>query len=100
MGQGGDLCRDCFRQTVEGQRDVVNALGKELQGIQVAGRSVFLVDDEDIVAEIFRFAEHLGRQDDCSALLDLARRRFIIWRFRMGSIPVENSSRKSTASQP
>src|SRR2546425_250180 len=34
--KGGDLCRDCFRQTVEGQRDVVNALGKELQGIQIA----------------------------------------------------------------
>ncbi len=61
----------CFRQTVEGQRDVVDALREELEGIQVAaGDLLSFVDDEDVIAEFFRFAENLRRQYDGSSLLD------------------------------
>src|SRR6266850_183938 len=66
-----NFCLDVFRQMVECQGDLVYSVGKQLQCVQVAACDLFSpVDDEDVVAKLFRFAEDLRREDDGSSLLD------------------------------
>src|SRR6202040_2443174 len=67
----GNLRMDVFRQMVERKSDLVHAMGKQLKRVEVAACDLFSpVDDEDVVAKVFRFAEDLRSEDDGSSFLD------------------------------
>src|SRR5260370_33992498 len=70
-GERGNLRMDVCGQMVVRKIDLVYAMGKQLQRVEVAARDLFSpVDDEDVVAKVFGFAEDLRSEDDGSSFLD------------------------------
>ena len=66
-----NLSLNGVRQAFERQRNIVYPPGKLLERVEVAARDLFSpIDDEDVIAELFRFAEDLRREDDGSSFLD------------------------------
>ena len=56
-------------QDIEGHRDFVDALGQQLERLQIAVRHLpSVVHDQDVVAELFGLAQDLRRQDDRPSL--------------------------------
>ena len=68
----GELRLQPFRHRVEGERQLVDALRKQLQLLQTAARDLpAVVHDQDLVAQLFGLAQDLCRQDDGAAALCL-----------------------------
>src|SRR6266480_5047198 len=69
--ESSNLSLNGVRQAIERQRNIVYAPGKLLQRVEVAAGDLFSpIDDEDVIAKLFRFAEDLRREDDGSSFLD------------------------------
>ena len=67
---GGQVGFDARRQRLEADDDFVDALGKQLQGVEIAaGDLAAFVKNEDVVAKFFGFTEDLRGEHDGSAAL-------------------------------
>src|SRR6185295_6513115 len=70
---GGQLGLEARRQSVEGDRDVVDTARQQLERVEIAARGLAsAVEDQDVVAELLGLAEDLRRQHHGPAAFRLA----------------------------